>query len=97
MRVAAGQAAAAYTRYSFSFVLTNANGAAGQSPPTVTISSVSGAQSDAVIYYTDDGSTPSTGSTQYTSPVSVTPPKTLKAIAVYHDQGESSDVASAYT
>jgi hypothetical protein len=73
------------------------NGAAGQASPTVSISSDSGAQSDATIYYTDDGSTPTTGSTEYTSAVSVTPPKTLKAIAVYQDQGESTDVSSAYS
>lgn len=97
LRVSAGQAAAARTRYSFTFSLTNMNGAAGQASPAVSISSDAGAQSDATIYYTDDGSTPTTGSTEYTSAVSVTPPKTLKAIAVYQDQGESTDVSSAYS
>ena len=34
------------------------------------------------IYYTTDGSVPTSGSTHYTTPISVTLPKTLNAIAI---------------
>ncbi|MBO7368475.1 MAG: starch-binding protein, partial [Paludibacteraceae bacterium] len=57
---------------------------------TVTISSnISGAD----IYYTTNGTKPTTSSTKYTSPVAITQNETtLKAIAVY--QGDESEVAS---
>jgi Chitobiase/beta-hexosaminidase C-terminal domain len=48
----------------------------------------------ATIYYTTDGTNPTVGSVQYTGPISVTPPETVKAIAI--SPGTSlSDVASA--
>lgn len=48
---------------------------------------------DAAIYYTTDGSTPTTASTQYTAPFTVTPPLTVKAISA--KDGEVSEVVTA--
>jgi hypothetical protein len=59
-------------------------------PQTVTLGAISGA----TIYYTTDGSTPTTSSTQYSGAVSVTQTTTLKAIAA-KDGMANSDVASA--
>ena len=51
------------------------------------------ATADAVIYYTTDGTEPTTGSTVYTSAITLTATATVKAIAV--KDGVSSEVASA--
>src|SRR5580658_2092950 len=59
-------------------------------PPTVTI--VDGT-SGAAIYYTTNGSTPTTASTLYTAPISIGSTTTLEAIAV--SAGVTSPVASA--
>jgi hypothetical protein len=59
-------------------------------PQTVSISAPAGAS----IYYTLDGSTPTTSSTLYTGPVSVTQTRTIRAIAAASGMA-SSDVASA--
>ena len=58
---------------------------------TVTISCVT---EGATIYYTTDGSSPTTSSTPYTSPITIEETTTLKAIAVNGD-GEESLVATA--
>ena len=53
-------------------------------------------ESSAVVHFTTDGSAPSANSPQYTSPISVSTSKTLRAIAI--DEGASSSVASgSYT
>ena len=58
------------------------------SSATVSISGPNGA----TIYYTQDGSVPTTASTQYSSPFTISEEKTIKAIAV--KDGVSSAVAS---
>ena len=59
-------------------------------PVEVTITCATGA---AKIYYTTDGSTPTTSSTQYTAPFQVTSNTTVKAISA--KDGDVSDVVSA--
>ena len=54
------------------------------------------ATDDAVIYYTTDGSTPTSSSTTYSSAISVTETMTLKAIAIY-DGVESPVTSATYT
>ena len=66
--------------------------------PIVSINSdgkavISSSDASATFYYTIDGTTtPTTGSTQYTSPIDITGIETIKAIAVVN--GESSNVAT---
>ena len=59
-------------------------------PQTVTMTT---ATSGATIYYTTDGTTPSSNSTPYTEPITVTTTTTFSAIAILN--GISSDVATA--
>ena len=61
---------------------------------SVTLSS---ATSGASIYYTLDGSTPTTASTLYTGAVSVAASGTLKAIAAKGGMGSSAVMSAAYT
>ena len=52
---------------------------------------------DATIYYTTDGSNPTTGSTEYTSAISVDVTKTIKAIAVKEGMANSAIATATYT
>lgn len=83
----------------------NQNGGGGSQTPTVTAPTISGttpftettsvtmsAENGASIYYTTDGSTPNSASTQYTEALTLTDTTTVKAIAI--KDGESSSVAS---
>jgi hypothetical protein len=53
--------------------------------------------SGAAIYYTTDGTTPTTASTVYTSPVSVTTTETIRAVAVASGLSQSGVASSTYT
>lgn len=64
------------------------------SAQTVTISS---ATSGATIYYTTDGTDPTTASTQYTSAIAVSSTQTVKAIAVKSGYVDSAIGSAAYT
>jgi len=64
------------------------------SAQSVTISSTT---SGASIYYTTDGSTPTTASTKYSAPVSITTTTTLKAIAVATGLANSPVTSGVYT
>ena len=55
------------------------------------------ATDDAEIYYTTDGSEPTASSTEYTTAISVTPPMTLKAIAVKDGMNNSAVASASYT
>jgi N-acetylneuraminic acid mutarotase len=61
---------------------------------TVTISDTT---SGAFIYYTTDGSTPTTNSTMYTSPITVSSSETLQAIAVASGDTGSPVTSAVYT
>ena len=69
-------------------------GGSYSSAQSVTISS---ATSSASIYYTTDGSTPTTGSTLYTGAVSVSSSETINAIAVASGYTQSAVGTAAYT
>src|SRR5712672_1021807 len=60
----------------------------------VTISSTT---SGAIIYYTIDGSTPTTSSSKYTGPVTISTTKTLKAIATAPNLTNSAVASGLYT
>jgi hypothetical protein len=64
------------------------------STQTVTISDTT---PNASIYYTTDGSTPSTGSTLYTGPIQVTTSKTIQAVAIAPGFSQSADASASYT
>lgn len=58
---------------------------------------ISDATSGAKIYYTADGSTPSTASTAYTGPITISTSATVKAIAVDSGKTNSSVASASYT
>ncbi|WP_339225786.1 chitobiase/beta-hexosaminidase C-terminal domain-containing protein [Paenibacillus sp. FSL H7-0357] len=73
-----------------------ANPAGGEvaSGTEVTLSS---ATSGALIYYTTDGTTPSSSSTLYNGPITLTSAKTIKAIAVKPGMTDSTVLSESYT
>jgi hypothetical protein len=64
------------------------------STQTVTISD---STSGATIYYTTNGSTPTTGSAVYSSPIAVSATETVKAIAIASGSSQSAVGSAAYT
>lgn len=58
---------------------------------------ISCATEGAAIYYTTNGSTPTSGSTEYTGPITVSSTQTIKAIAVKTECGNSSVSSATYT
>jgi len=69
-------------------------GATYSQPQTVTLSD---STSGATIYYTTDGSTPTTSSPQYTGAISVTQTMTIKAIATAPGFTPSAVATATYT
>ncbi len=58
---------------------------------------ISGATSGATIYYTTNGSTPTTSSTQYTGPITVSSTEMIEAVAVDTGDSNSPVASAAYT
>ena len=69
--------------------------------PTISISgttaTISCSTSGATIYYTTNGNTPTTGSTQYSSPITLSGACTIKAIAVKSGMNNSSVASQSYS
>lgn len=57
---------------------------------------LSSATSDAVLYYTTDGSTPSASSNKYSGPVAVASSETINSIAISPTLGSSNAISAAY-
>ncbi len=58
---------------------------------------ITDATAGAVVYYTTNGTTPTTASTKYTTAISVAATETIKAIAVATGHANSAVVSAAYT
>jgi len=72
------------------------NPAPGAYTSTQTIS-ISDSTPGEVVYYTTNGTTPTTGSTLYSGPVSVSASETIQAIAIASDCSSSAVTTAAYT
>jgi len=94
LALASGQSLSAGTPLAFSFVLKNPLLAQDAPSTSVTAQCV---YSDAALYYTADGSQPSSASTLYSSAVAITTGQTLKAIAAYQEQLDSEAESGTYT
>jgi hypothetical protein len=89
-------ASAAYTIAStLPSVSTPSFSPAGGTYPSAQLVNISDATSGATIYYTTNGTTPTSSSTKYSGPITVSSPETLEAIAVA--TGDSAVASAAYT
>jgi uncharacterized repeat protein (TIGR03803 family) len=70
--------------------------AGGNYPGTQSVT-ITSATSDAAIYYTTDGTTPTTSSTKYTGPIQVSDAETIKAFATITGSPNSAVASAAYT
>lgn len=86
-------ASASYTIKAASPVISPTSGTYNSSQ-TVTLSSTT---DGAKIYYTTDGTTPTSGSTLYSAPITVSSSATVKAIAVKNAMNNSDVASAAYT
>jgi hypothetical protein len=89
-------ASAAYTITSLPSVSTPAFSPAAGSYSSAQSVSISDATSDAIVYFTTNGSTPSTSSTEYTGPITVSSTETLEAIAVAPGDTNSAVASAVY-
>jgi hypothetical protein len=94
LTLASGQSLPAGTPLTFSFVLKNP--LSSQAAPSTSVVAQC-VHSDAALYYTTDGSQPSSASGLYSTAVAVTTGQTLKAVAVYQDQRDSETDSATYT
>jgi hypothetical protein len=70
--------------------------AAGTYPSARSVS-ISDVASNTAIYYTTNGAAPTTSSTRYTGPITVSSTETLKAMAVTSGKADSAVASAAYT
>ena len=78
-------------------VATPAFGPAGGTYTSIQSVTISDATAGAQIYYTTDGSTPTTASTPYSGPIGVTRTTTIKALAVLSGWTNSAVASATYT
>jgi hypothetical protein len=90
-------ASAAYTITSLPTVSTPAFSPATGTYNSAQSVSISDATSGATIYYTTDGTTPTTSSTEYAGPITVSSTEKLEAIAVAPGNANSAVSSAAYT
>ena len=89
-------------RLAFSVVVPVANKITVSGPASVTFEEsldveLSANVKGAKIYYTDDGSTPTSASTLYEGPITLTATKTIKAIAIKDNYANSDVFSATYT
>jgi len=94
--ISSGVASAAYTINLEPSVATPTFSPAGGIYTSAQSVTISDATSDATIYYTTNGTTPTTSSTEYTGPITVSSTETLKAIAVATGDNNSAVAFAAY-
>jgi Chitobiase/beta-hexosaminidase C-terminal domain/Legume lectin domain len=89
-------ASASYTINLLPVVATPTFSPAGGTYTSAQSVTISDATSGATIYFTSNGNTPTTSSTEYTGPITVSSTETLKAIAVATGEDDSAVASAAY-
>ena len=89
-------ASASYTINLLPVVATPTFSPAGGTYTSAQSVTISDATSGATIYYTANGTTPTTSSTEYTGPITVSSTETLKAIAAATGDDDSAVASAAY-